>query len=379
MAPRGRSSSARQVAPEPVDIGVDGHKSRGMSRWLSIGLATLLLVGAAAGCVRHARHSSGQPAERRRARRRRSTAAPTAPPCADRAADGSADAAAPTCCRGHHGAGRGPAPRRFRPRLRRPPHRPIHRPPATSAPPTATAVPLVVATSTALPVVAPPTLTPTVLGPTATPPPGADQSALPRLVSDQLFVAGGAVPAGLAERSELHRLGRLLRAIASLRARPNEFVAIGNPSAQRLRDMVVTARFAKVGGPPGGGFGVIVRDQAPWPARWPESVGQLLRARGRRSRRSRHLAPRRQRVGRSGAVDPVSRRAARQCRERAHRARRRAATDAAGQRHRGRQRIEDATLAEGTTGVFVGGDQNQVLLRQLTRRDAGARGRARGR
>ena len=45
--------------------------------------------------------------------------------------------------------------------------------------------------------------------------------------------------------------------------RPGEFVAIGNRAAQPLGDVVVTARFAKVGGPPGGGFGVIVRDQGP--------------------------------------------------------------------------------------------------------------------
>lgn len=41
------------------------------------------------------------------------------------------------------------------------------------------------------------------------------------------------------------------------------FVAVGAPVAQPLRDVVVTAAFRKVGGPSGGGYGVIVRDQTP--------------------------------------------------------------------------------------------------------------------
>jgi LPXTG-site transpeptidase (sortase) family protein len=44
---------------------------------------------------------------------------------------------------------------------------------------------------------------------------------------------------------------------------PNRFVAIGAPVNLPLRDVVMTARFRKVGGPPGGGYGLIVRDQDP--------------------------------------------------------------------------------------------------------------------
>jgi hypothetical protein len=44
---------------------------------------------------------------------------------------------------------------------------------------------------------------------------------------------------------------------------PGRFVAIGAPIAAPLRDVVATARFRKVGGPPGGGYGLIVRDQDP--------------------------------------------------------------------------------------------------------------------
>jgi hypothetical protein len=53
---------------------------------------------------------------------------------------------------------------------------------------------------------------------------------------------------------------------------PRQFVAIGAPVRALdpplggpLRDVKVTARFRKVGGPPGGGYGVIVRDQGPGP------------------------------------------------------------------------------------------------------------------
>jgi hypothetical protein len=43
--------------------------------------------------------------------------------------------------------------------------------------------------------------------------------------------------------------------------RPGQFVAIGIPAVPRLRTVTTTATFRKVGGPPGGGYGLIVRDQ----------------------------------------------------------------------------------------------------------------------
>jgi hypothetical protein len=47
---------------------------------------------------------------------------------------------------------------------------------------------------------------------------------------------------------------------------PTQFVAIGTPLTDRLRDVIVSATFRKLGGtPPGGGFGIIVRDQGPGP------------------------------------------------------------------------------------------------------------------
>jgi len=43
----------------------------------------------------------------------------------------------------------------------------------------------------------------------------------------------------------------------------NRFVAVTAPIPTALRDVVVSARFHKSGGPPGGGYGLMVRDQGP--------------------------------------------------------------------------------------------------------------------
>jgi hypothetical protein len=42
---------------------------------------------------------------------------------------------------------------------------------------------------------------------------------------------------------------------------PDRFVAVGVPLAQPVGNAVLTAQFQKIGGPPGGGYGLIVRDQ----------------------------------------------------------------------------------------------------------------------
>jgi hypothetical protein len=46
---------------------------------------------------------------------------------------------------------------------------------------------------------------------------------------------------------------------------PGQFVAIGAPIAASFRDVVVTAQIRKVGGPPGGGYGIIVRNSGSEP------------------------------------------------------------------------------------------------------------------
>jgi hypothetical protein len=53
------------------------------------------------------------------------------------------------------------------------------------------------------------------------------------------------------------------------------FVAVGIPINQVLGDVVVSATFRKTGGPPGGGYGLIVRDQGPEPR---DGVNQELNA-----------------------------------------------------------------------------------------------------
>jgi hypothetical protein len=51
-------------------------------------------------------------------------------------------------------------------------------------------------------------------------------------------------------------------------------VSVGAPLGQSYRDVVVHGRFRKIGGPPGGGYGIIVRDDGPGPR---DGVNQLGR------------------------------------------------------------------------------------------------------
>ena len=46
---------------------------------------------------------------------------------------------------------------------------------------------------------------------------------------------------------------------------PGQFVAVGPPVAPPPRDVLVSGSLRKVGGPPGGAYGLIVRDQGPGP------------------------------------------------------------------------------------------------------------------
>jgi hypothetical protein len=53
-----------------------------------------------------------------------------------------------------------------------------------------------------------------------------------------------------------------------------QFVAIGAPIADALGDVIVTASFHKLSGPPGGGYGIMVRDQSPAPQNGTNQDGQ---------------------------------------------------------------------------------------------------------
>jgi hypothetical protein len=57
---------------------------------------------------------------------------------------------------------------------------------------------------------------------------------------------------------------------------PGNFVAIAAPLFRPLADVVVTASLRKVGGPDGGGYGLIVRDQGPGPRDGANQSGRFL-------------------------------------------------------------------------------------------------------
>lgn len=57
---------------------------------------------------------------------------------------------------------------------------------------------------------------------------------------------------------------------------PGHFVALGLPGGDQFRDVIVTAQFRKEGGPPGGGFGIIVGDTGPGPRDGVAQDGQYV-------------------------------------------------------------------------------------------------------
>ncbi|MDP8924842.1 MAG: DUF1080 domain-containing protein [Chloroflexota bacterium] len=145
---------------------------------------------------------------------------------------------------------------------------------------------------------------------------------------------------------------------------PGKFVAVGAPIAGRLRDVVMTATFRKVGGPPGGGYGLIIRDQGDGPRDGVAQGGRyyVLEAgdRGevgiwrRDGDRWIDILP----WTPSSAVRPGD-------------APNELTVRVVGDRLRflvnGVEVADqvDATLGEGSVGVFVGGDSNEVLLERL--------------
>ena len=145
---------------------------------------------------------------------------------------------------------------------------------------------------------------------------------------------------------------------------PSRFVAVGVPSVEPLRDVAVTAAFRKVGGPPGGGYGVILRDQEPSARDGVEQSGRyyVLGASDRGEvgvwRREGEywvdLLPWTEssavRVG--GATNELTARAVGQ----------RLALVVNGVEVAA---VEDLELPAGGVGVFVGGDFNEVVLERF--------------
>jgi hypothetical protein len=146
-----------------------------------------------------------------------------------------------------------------------------------------------------------------------------------------------------------------------LARQPGQFVAIGAPIADPLRDVVVTASFRKVGGPSGGGYGVIVRDQGPGPRDGVNQGGRYyvfeVGDRGelgvwrREQQRWIDLVPwtRSEAVRPGGAANDLT-------------------VQAIGEHLtflvNGVQVVSlvDSAFAGGAVGIFVGGDQNDVLV-----------------
>jgi signal peptidase I len=224
---------------------------------------------------------------------------------------------------------------------------------ASSATPSPSAPVLTQVTPTGVPTPAPSVL------PTAVP----TSAAAPRMVLEERF--------GDNRRGWVHEPGGAVwlgEGGYHLRARePGRFVAVGAPlpSGEALRDVVLAATFRKLGGPPGGGYGLIVRAEG------------LERSGGLHQGGRYYVLE----VGDRGEVgiwrreqdrwvDLVPWTAARMVRP---------GTEpnellalAVGPRLtllvNGMQAasVEDAALTAGSVGVFVGGDFNQVLLQQLT-------------
>ena len=151
--------------------------------------------------------------------------------------------------------------------------------------------------------------------------------------------------------------------------KPGQFVAIGAPLTNSLADASVTASFRKVGGPPGGGYGVIVRDQGPGPRDGINQSGRYyvlaVGDRGevgiwrREEDRWIDLVP----WTLSEAVFPGT--ATNQLTVRAIGSQLTLIVN-------GRQAasLEDTTLQAGGVGIFVGGDYNEVTVERFVVRES---------
>jgi hypothetical protein len=147
--------------------------------------------------------------------------------------------------------------------------------PAVEVVPTATRVVAPAANPTTAPATQP-TAAPVATAPSSAAPPAAAPKptvavAAARALMDVRFAAGAALRwldnppyaawSDGAYRLQASKLGR--------------FVAVGVPIDRVLSEVVVSATLRKTGGPPGGGYGLIVRDQGPEPR---DGVNQELNA-----------------------------------------------------------------------------------------------------
>jgi hypothetical protein len=142
------------------------------------------------------------------------------------------------------------------------------------------------------------------------------------------------------------------------------FVAIGAPLERDQRDVSITATFRKLGGPPGGGYGIILRDQGPDQRDGLSQEGRYYVFEAgdkgefgiwrRDMTRWVELIP----WTPSPAIRP-------------ERGRNELSVEAIGPRFTFRindtevASVEDATLDQGGVGIYLGGDGNEVLAERL--------------
>jgi hypothetical protein len=141
-------------------------------------------------------------------------------------------------------------------------------------------------------------------------------------------------------------------------------VAVGIPLPGALRDTFVSATFRKVGGPSGGGYGLIVRDEGPGPRDGIQQAGRyyVLEA----GDRGDVGIWRRDGDGWSAILSWVRSEAVRPGTA-PNQLEARAVGDELSLRVNGVTVASrtDAVLAEGDVGVFVGGDGNEAVLERL--------------
>jgi hypothetical protein len=145
---------------------------------------------------------------------------------------------------------------------------------------------------------------------------------------------------------------------------PGQFVALGTPITDTLRDVVVGANFRKLSGPAGGGFGLIVRDQGPEPR---DGVSQGGRYYVLEVGDKGEIGMWRRESDRWVDLLPWQHSDAVRTGTESNQIVARAVGDQLSLEVNGTQvgSVIDSTLAAGRIGLFVGGDQNQVSIDHL--------------
>jgi hypothetical protein len=146
---------------------------------------------------------------------------------------------------------------------------------------------------------------------------------------------------------------------------PDQFVAVGAPSNRPLTDVIVTATFRKTGGPPGGGYGMVVRDNGPEPR---DGQNQNMKAYVLEAADVGEIGIWRRDGNRWIDLVPWTPSPAVRLGGSPNELSVRAIGDRFSFSVNGVEvaAVQDGTLAAGGVGVFVGGDYNEVALDRFT-------------